>query len=69
MCEEIEQTMLPLWLEHPNYSRQSMGWRMGPGEGYKYKWLEFWKGLTAEQKQEYKAKYPEPEAWEGYYSA
>jgi len=33
--------MVPPWEKFPDYERMSIGWRMGPGEGYRYQWEEF----------------------------
>ena len=64
--------LLPLWVVFPDYNSVTIGWRMGPGEPYKYRWHGWWRTLTNEQKAAYKAKYPEPTAadlaWDDWYA-
>ena len=33
--------MVPPWEEFPTYERYTIGWRMGVGEDYRYKWYAF----------------------------
>jgi len=37
--------MIPPWEEFPTYERYTIGWRMGPGEDYLYKWYRFIENL------------------------
>ncbi len=33
--------MVPLWAAYPSYDSMTIGWRMGSGEVYKYRW-HYW---------------------------
>ena len=61
--------MLPLWGAYPIYNAVTIGWRMGSGEDYKYKWHAWWRTLSAEARDRYRSRYPEPDwgAWPGFY--
>jgi hypothetical protein len=61
--------MLPLWLAYPKFNSMTIGWRMGSGEHYKYRWHRWYRGLSGEQRADYKLKYPPPDdgAWGGFY--
>ena len=62
-----ESRALPPWSAYPEIPRYSIGWRMGGGEAY---WVEFWDWyhtLSSEEQSAYRAEYPEPEDWDGYY--
>jgi hypothetical protein len=63
--------MLPLWLAYPEFNSVTIGWRMGSGEFYKYRWHYWYRSLSDEQRTEYKKKFPPPNdddrAWAGFY--
>lgn len=41
MSEETEDELLaPPWIAYPGYTRYTIGWRMGSGEDYIWKWWE-----------------------------
>jgi hypothetical protein len=41
---------------------------MGPGEDFWHRWVRWFGGLSSKERAEYKAKWPEPEQWIGFYS-
>jgi hypothetical protein len=59
--------MNPVWIQFPQIPWGSIGWRMGFGEVYWYDWHDWFKTLSASDLQSYKAQWPEPEAWTGFY--
>lgn len=67
MTLKDKKMMAPLWLEFPKAERGSIGWRMGNGEGYAYKFWDWYESLTVEEKEEYKNLFPEPFDWKGAY--
>jgi hypothetical protein len=65
--EELRNAKLPLWLVFPAIPRYAIGWRMGEGEMYAWKFLEWWETLSAAAQQAYQQRYPEPMGWLGWY--
>jgi len=61
--------MVPLWAAYPFFDAVTIGWRMGSGEDYKYRWHNWYRTLADEQKAAYKRRFPPPEygAWPGFY--
>lgn len=59
----------PPWLESPQLSRHSMGWRMGRGEDYMSEFLLWFRRMSTEDKQDYVKDYPEESGWVGFYDA
>ncbi|HTQ14960.1 MAG TPA: 7-cyano-7-deazaguanine synthase QueC [Rhizomicrobium sp.] len=59
----------PPWKQFPTYEAGSLGWRMGGGEDY---WFRFWdwflRGLTDEGRVAYMHANPEPSGWKGRYA-
>jgi len=45
--------MPPQWIEYPEFTEFSMGWRMGGGEDYRYQFWDWYEALTSAQQQEY----------------
>ena len=45
----------PPWIAYPEIERYSIGWRMGYGESYIYKWSEWYTSLNDEEQEEYQA--------------
>ncbi len=43
------KTLTPPWAKYPDYTRYTIGWRMGSGESYKYDWWDSIKGLAADK--------------------
>ncbi len=63
--------MVPLWAAYPGYTSVTIGWRMGDGEAYMYRWNEWYRGLSDERRSEYMKRFPTPEdadlGWDGFY--
>jgi ribA/ribD-fused uncharacterized protein len=64
----IENPMPPLWLMYPHISQFSIGWRMGYGEGYKWKLFEWLDTLSSEERAKYQEMFPAPKTWREYYN-
>lgn len=62
---EIE--FAPPWLMYPHLKKQSMGWRMGYGEGYINDFEDWYGKLGKEEKYSYVELFPEPFDWAGWY--
>lgn len=62
-----QKYMLPLWLAYPEIERYSIGWRMGYGEYYAYKWHEWYESLDEHTQNQYQELFPEPITWSGFY--
>ncbi len=60
--------MKPLWKQHPDFSPESIAWRMGIGEEYAVKFYKWFSDLSIEERARYIAENPEPTEWAGYYS-
>ena len=58
--------VLPPWIVFPNYSRRSIGWRMGLGESYKAVWGSYMRYLDSRERDQYREKYPQPEYWKSF---
>lgn len=41
---------------------------MGGGEDYWHRWVTWFKGTSLSVREHYRASWPEPEGWEGFYS-
>ena len=63
--------MLPLWAAFPTFNSVTIGWRMGYGEVYKYRWHDWYDQLPDEKRSEYKKRFPPPEdeelCWYDFY--
>jgi hypothetical protein len=68
ICMAADEVLVPLWDFLPGADRYSIGWRMGRGENYVKEWWDFYAALPDAEKASYKAKYPEPQGWEGFYT-
>ena len=62
-----KKIMPPLWLAFPELERHSIGWRMGYGEGYRYRLGDWMKALSEEERKEYQELFPEPVTWKGWW--
>ena len=45
----------------------SIGWRMGAGEDYKFKFNDWLKTLSQDKQRQYQQLFPEPATWHGYW--
>ena len=63
--------LLPLWAVQPYFTSVTIGWRMSPGEEYKYRWHAWYRSLSDVERAAYKARFPAPtdeeRAWSGFY--
>ena len=59
--------MPPLWLAFPEIERYSIGWRMGYGESYRYRFGDWMDTLSEEERKEYQGLFPEPATWRGWW--
>lgn len=50
------------------YCTVTIGWRMGSGEDYKYKWHAWYHALSSDRKARYKERYPATGDWAYFYS-
>ncbi|MCM1107155.1 MAG: NADAR family protein [Blautia sp.] len=65
--EKNKSVMAPPWIAFPEIERYSIGWRMGYGESYIYKWGEWFRSLSNEDMKAYQELFPEPVTWSGYW--
>ncbi|MDE7030825.1 MAG: NADAR family protein [Lachnospiraceae bacterium] len=65
---EHPKMMLPLWLACPKIARYSIGWRMGYGEDYAFKWHNWYQSLPAKEQAAYQKLFPEPPTWKGFWN-
>ena len=61
--------MLPPWLQYPEYSIDSMGWRMGLSESYMVDWRKYLNSLSISDKLLYANKYPAKQGFEKFYAS
>lgn len=57
----------PPWLAFRAIERYSIGWRMGYGEDYLYKFMDWFDQLSDQDRSEYQSLFPEPITWSGWY--
>lgn len=62
-----KKLMPPPWLACPEIERYSIGWRMGYGEEYIYRFFSWLEELSSEERMEYQALFPEPAARKGWW--
>lgn len=65
--KKLEHPMYPIWMKYPEITMYSIGWRMGYGESYKYKWFEWFEKLSKEEQSQYQKMFPEPKSFLGYW--
>ena len=58
----------PPWLAYPEIERYSIGWRMGYGEDYLYKFSDWFYSLPEEEQIKYRDMFPEPVTWAGWWN-
>ena len=62
--KKIQEQLLPPWVVFPLYDAYSLGWRMGAGEVYEILFIEFFRTLSQDEREEYMKTYPMPEYME-----
>ena len=67
MLWKDKKIMPPPWLAFPEIERYSMGWRMGYGEDYIYRFGNWLDTLSSEELKEYKTLFPEPITWKDWW--
>lgn len=67
MKSKDKKIMPPLWLACPKIERYSIGWRMGYGEDYLFKFMDWLDTLSQEEREEYRNLFPEPVTWKGWW--
>ena len=59
--------MVPPWIKHPNLPKESMGWRMGQGEGYLNDFITWYYANPRKKRVDIMRLYKEPNDWNGFY--
>ena len=67
MLLKDKKIMPPPWLAFPEIERYSIGWRMGYGEDYIYRFGDWLDTLSPEERKEYRSLFPEPITWKGWW--
>ena len=67
MLLKDKKIMPPPWLAFPDIERYSIGWRMGSGEDYIYRFGDWLDTLSPEERKEYRSLFPEPITWKGWW--
>ena len=67
MLLKDKKIMPPPWLAFPDRERYSIGWRMGYGEDYIYRFGDWLDTLSPEERKEYRSLFPEPITWKGWW--
>ena len=67
MALQDKKIMPPPWLAHREIERYSIGWRMGYGEDYIYRFGDWLDTLSPEERTEYRTLFPEPVTWKGWW--
>ena len=67
MALQDKKIMPPPWLAHREIERYSIGWRMGYGEDYIYRFGDWLDTLSPEERTEYRNLFPEPVTWKGWW--
>lgn len=62
-----EGLMVPPWIKYPNIPLGSIGWRMGAGETYWYKFIDWYKSNRGHIKKRIQEKYKAEGEWEKFY--
>ena len=60
--------LLPPWIQLPDLPYGSIGWRMGSGEYVIDNFKEWYGSLPRLARKAFRAHYPEPDAWKGFFS-
>lgn len=64
---DADGLMVPPWIKFPNIPLGSIGWRMGVGEDYWFRFRSWWFRQIRAKRVAVKTKYPEPREWLGFY--
>ena len=67
MALQDKKIMPPPWLAYREIERYSIGWRMSYGEDYIYRFGDWLDTLSPEEQVEYRALFPEPVTWKGWW--
>ena len=67
MALQDKKIMPPPWLAFREIERYSIGWRMGYGEDYIYRFGDWLDTLSPEERVEYRSLFPEPITWKGWW--
>ena len=67
MALQDKKIMPPPWLAFPEIERYSIGWRMGYGEDYIYRFGDWLNTLSPEERTEYRTLFPELVTWKGWW--
>ena len=67
MLLKDKKIMPPPWLAFPDIERYSIGWRMGYGDDYIYRFGDWLDTLSPEERKEYRSLFPEPITWKGWW--
>ena len=67
MALQDKKIMPPPWMAFPEIERYSIGWRMGYGEDYIYRFGDWLDTLSPEERTEYRTLFPEPVTWKGWW--
>ena len=65
--KQDKKLMPPPWLVYPEIDRYSIGWRMGYGEDYMCRFVDWLNTLPPEERTEYRTLFPEPVTWKGWW--
>ena len=64
----MKNLLPPPWIKFPSIDPFSIGWRMGAGEDYKFKFNDWLKTLSQDERSEYRRLFTEPATWRGYWN-
>ena len=67
--DAMPRPLAPPWQEFPDYSRTSMGWRMGAGETYLDYFREWFLSLSEKDREAYIIATAIPDEWAGWLEA
>ncbi|MDR1449072.1 MAG: NADAR family protein [Propionibacteriaceae bacterium] len=62
-----QSLMPPPWLAHPRIPFGSIGWRMGDGESYLWRWHDWFEALPDDPRNHYRELFPAPLTWPWFY--
>ena len=62
-----KKIMPPPWLAYRDIERYSIGWRMGYGEDYIIRFCTWLETLSPQEQIQYRAMFPEPVTWRGWW--